>query len=148
MPGIRGGLWHLQDNVTSATGNRCNEPYGPSPPGFDLRDINYVHAIVALLRREPERYDTQRLFVHGCSMGACFSSYSAQCLHESEGGALTAWSVTSTGLKTYGDGTQLPGDPAQYPGDFFPFYPGTEAASPQVERALGSTEHPGAAAYS
>jgi len=136
LPGMGGGLWHLQDNVTNATGNRCSEPYGPTPPGYDLRDIDYVHAVVAMLKQEPERYDMTRLFVHGCSMGACFSSYSAQCLHETEGASLTAWSVTGSGLKSYGDGTELPGSPAQHPGEFFPFYPGASAASPPLKACV------------
>lgn len=135
IPGMGGGLWHLQDNVTSATGNKCG-PYGPAAPGYDLRDISYLHAVVSALQEQPTLYDTSRLFIHGCSMGAMFSSYSAQCLHESYGGSLTAWSVTSSGLKSYGDGTVMPGDPAECPGCYFPFWPGDAPASPPLKACV------------
>ena len=140
LPGMHGGLWHLQDNVTSATGNKCGPDYGPTAPGYDLRDIRYLHAVVASLQRQPELYDSSRLFIHGCSMGAMFSSYSAQCLHEAYGGALTAWSVTGSGLKSYGDGTVLPGDPAECPGCYFPFWPGDAPASPPLKACVFDNE--------
>ena len=136
LPGMSGGLWHLQDNVTAATGNKCGPDYGPTVPGYDLRDITYLHAVVSSLQEQPDLYDTSRLFLFGCSMGAMFSSYSAQCLHETYGGALTAWSVISSGLKSYGDGTIMPGDPAECPGCYFPFWPGDAPASPPLKACV------------
>jgi len=140
VPGMSGGLWHLQDNVTSASGNRCRAPYGPMAPGYDLRDISYLHAVIAALGQHPERYDTTRLFAHGCSMGAAFSSYSSQCLHEAYAGALTAWSVTSTGMKSDGDGIVMPGDPAECAGCYFPFWPGDQPAMPALKACVFDNE--------
>ena len=39
-------------------------------------------------------------------------------------------------MKSYGDGTELPGSPAQHPGEFFPFYPGASAASPPLKACV------------
>ena len=39
-------------------------------------------------------------------------------------------------MKSYGDGTELPGSPAQQPANSFPFYPGAEAASPPLKACV------------
>ena len=102
-------------------------------------DIAYIEALLAELQKQPQAYDTSRLYIHGCSMGAAFSSFSAACVHESRwGAALKAWSVTGTGLKVHGDGVHLPGGVGECDNgcEYWPFVPGSTVANPPLKSCV------------
>lgn len=89
-----GGLWNIPDNFTEITGRRCEPGSGAT------EEIKYMVDLIEQLKKERDVYDVSRIFIHGCSLGSAFSSYSASCVHEKYGDAISAWGLQSTGLKT------------------------------------------------
>jgi hypothetical protein len=62
------------------------------------------------LETNPKVYDTSRVYLAGCSMGAALSLWQTMCLEESAPGTVRGIATHSTGLKVKGDGLGLPYD--------------------------------------
>lgn len=97
----KGGLW---DFVGSPINDTTGTPCGAS----DSVDVNYMKNAHAYLAQSPDIYDTTRVFTAGCSTGAMYSSYIAQCLKQWEPQHIKAFATVSSGLKSKGDGNLIP----------------------------------------
>merc|ERR1719482_1523452 len=89
----RGGQWDLVSIQTDSTGPKCEEK--------DSLDIVYLKQVLASLEAR-KKYDLQRVFTSGCSMGSAFSEYAGLCLDlnaKELGISITAFATHSTGLK-------------------------------------------------
>lgn len=97
---LSGGLWEIPEVFTDTTGPKCDDK--------DSFDNTYMANLIAELNKQPDLYDTSRLFVTGCSMGSAFTVWQGPCLHASHN--ISAMSTHSTGLKIKGDGLKFPPD--------------------------------------
>merc|ERR1712232_1333946 len=77
----------------------------------DSVEVGYIKNAIAKLGGKNEGlpdFDVTRTFTSGCSMGSAFSGYTANCLKARSPSVLSAFATHSTGLKTKGDGANLP----------------------------------------
>jgi hypothetical protein len=71
---------------------------------------SYVRNVLAVLHKEPTVYDTSRVYLAGCSMGAAMSLWQTLCLDQADPGSVLGFATHSTGLKVKGDGLEFPLD--------------------------------------
>ena len=101
-----GGLWQIPEVQTDETGIVCDWENNP--------DLLYIDAVIEELEDMADDngnklFDTERIFVTGCSMGSAFTIFVTQCLHQRDPSNFTAFATLGTGLKVKGDGNNFPG---------------------------------------
>lgn len=93
------GQWDIP-SVINKTNDYCSNEVST--------DMVYIEAVIKKLS-ENSKYDLNRIFTSGCSMGSAFSEFTAPCL-KSKGFQISAYATHSTGLKVKGDGQRFPPD--------------------------------------
>jgi len=102
-----GGQWLLPEIQNDTTGLVCDWE--------NNLDLRYINATLTALESYKDKdgkevFDTERIFITGCSMGSAFTVWMSQCLHEKMPSRVTAFASQSTGLKVKGDGLNFPTD--------------------------------------
>lgn len=125
-----GGSWQIPRVFNSTTGSNCDS--GATD------DTHYMKAVIEKLKLEPDVYDTSKIFIHGSSQGAGFSTYATSCVREMYGDAISAWGAHSTGLKDADvPDVHLPGNSGECATcEFWPFYPGVKKTSPPLKACV------------
>ena len=102
-----GGLWQIPEVQNDETGIVCDWENNV--------DLLYITAVLEELETMEDSdgnllFDTDRVFVTGCSMGSAFTIFVTQCLHQQNPDRVSAFATLGTGLKVKGDGNNFPGD--------------------------------------